>query len=576
MPQASLPAESPRARRAGFFLLCLALALGLTLLLLRVLAPGGWSGWEVALLLAWLGVLPWLAICGGNALLGTAIRLVSTDPARAVMPQLGAIPPGPPRAATAIALCLRNEDTAALLPPLARLLDGLEAAGAGDGFALWLLSDTQAPEAVATEEAAIRSFAAQRAGRAIPVHYRRRADNTGFKAGNVMDFLDHHAQGHDFFLCLDADSEMSARAVLRLVGCMEADPQLAVVQQLIVGRPAESAFPRLFQFGMRAGMRIWATGQAWWQLDAGPYWGHNAILRIAPFREHARLESLADGRPILSHDQIEAARLQAAGWKLRCLPEEEGSLEANPPDLPAFLARDRRWGEGNMQYWQLLRRPGLSAMGRWQLLQAILLFASAPLWLVLLAAGIGNAAWGDGASAPAGALTLLLGAGWLCLHAPKLLGYAELLLRPDRAAPYGGRLAVARGAFTEILFTTLMDPVVLVQKTRLLLALPFGSGGWLPQRRAAQGVRWRDAARLLWPQTLLGAAGLALLLPAGGTAWAWALPFLLPLLLAVPACVLTADPGFSRWLRARGICATPEEAPPQPGPANLRSISVSS
>ena len=43
-----------------------------------------------------------------------------------------------------------------------------------------------------------------------------------------------------------------------------------------------------------------------------------------------------------------------------------------------LMQRDGRWGEGNMQYGRLLFRPGLRAMGRWQLLQAILLFAGAP------------------------------------------------------------------------------------------------------------------------------------------------------------------------------------------------------
>ena len=148
-----------------------------------------------------------------------------------------------------------------------------------------------------------------------------------------MDFLDRHAEGHELMLCLDADSEMSAEAVLRLVACMEADSRLAIVQQLIAGRPATAAFPRLFQFGMRAGMRSWATGQAWWQGPEGPYWGHNAVVRIAPFREHCRLQPLPDGSPILSHDQVEAVRLHAAGWKVCCLPDEAGSLEGNPPAL---------------------------------------------------------------------------------------------------------------------------------------------------------------------------------------------------------------------------------------------------
>jgi membrane glycosyltransferase len=97
-------------------------------------------------------------------------------------------------------------------------------------------------------------------------------------------------------------------------------------------------------------MRTWATGQAWWQGDAGPYWGHNAVVRIAPFRAHCRLPALPDGRRILSHDQVEAAMLRGAGWGVRVLLDEGGSGEANPPALPEFLRRELRWLAGNMQY----------------------------------------------------------------------------------------------------------------------------------------------------------------------------------------------------------------------------------
>ncbi len=559
------PGAGVAPRRFAFLGLCLLIGTGLLALMLRVLAPGGWTGWEVLLLLAWLGTLPWTTLCAANALLGFALRLRR--------PVSDAAPPGPPRGTTAITLCLRHEDTAAALARLVPLLDGLEAAGAGHRFVLWLLSDSQDPVAVGREEAAVAAFAALRTQRLIPVRYRRRAGNPGFKAGNVMDFLDHHAGGLEFFLCLDADSEMSAAAVLRLVAIMEADPRLAILQPLIAGRPAATAFTRMFQFGMRAGMRVWAAGQDWWQADEGPYWGHNALLRIAPFRAHARLEPLPDGSQILSHDQIEAVRLHAAGWKVRCLPDDEGSLEGNPPTLPDFLIRDQRWGAGNMQYWALLRLPGLRPMGRWQLLQAILLFASAPLWLVLLLAAVLNAAApGDAATLGAapgatpgtavggGALFVLLAANWLALYAPKLLGYAELLLRPDQAARFGGRRAAVRGILAELVFTTFCDPLTMADKALFLLRLPFGARpGWLPQNRDARGVRWRDAARLLWPQAVLGAVTLGGLASAGGSAWLWGLPVAGPLLLGIPFAVLTAHPGFSDRIRRAQLCRTPEE-----------------
>uniref|UniRef100_UPI0018DFD49B glucans biosynthesis glucosyltransferase MdoH n=1 Tax=Roseomonas rosulenta TaxID=2748667 RepID=UPI0018DFD49B len=473
-------------------------------------------------------------------------------PPAAVLPALRAARPGAPRGRTAIAICVRNEDMGAVLAPLGRLMDGL----APERFALWVLSDTPAGPAAAAEEAAFRAFAVEHPN----AHYRRRAENEGFKAGNVMDFLDHHAEGLDYFLCLDADSEMTPEAVLRLVACMEADDRLAIVQQLIHGRPATAAFPRLFQFGMRQGMRAWATGQAWWQGDEGPYWGHNALIRIAPFRELCRLGPLPDGSRILSHDQVEATRLHAAGWKVRVLPDDTGSAEGNPPTFGDFVTRDLRWAGGNMQYLALLRLPGQTLMARWQLVQAILLFLGAPLWCaILLLAGV-NAATGGGAATPTGLLVLLLAATWACHYAPKLAGYAELLLKPALAGRYGGRAAVTRGAAAEIAFTTLMEPARLMAQTLFLVALPFGlKVGWTAQNRADRGVSWRDAARQFWPPTLAGVLLAWLFAAASPLALLLAAPVLASLLLAIPFAVLTADPALSARLRAAGLCALPEE-----------------
>ena len=302
---------------------------------------------------------------------------------------------------TAIAVTVRNEDMRLLLPPLRRLLNDLDEAGADDAFGVFILSDTL--------DRGLRRPRRSRWRRSAPriadpgrIRYRRRAANTGFKAGNIMDFLDHHADGFELMVTLDADSEMSAAAVLRLVRAMQADPTLAIVQHLTVGLPAQAAFPRLFQFGMRAGMRTWATGQAWWQGDEGPYWGHNAVVRIAPFRAHCRLPLLPDGRHILSHDQIEAAVLSGAGWGVRVLPDEDGSWEANPPALPEFLRRELRWLAGNLQYRHLLRRRDLRPMGRWQLVQAILLFAGMPFYLLFLLAAATAAATDAGIAVSCG------------------------------------------------------------------------------------------------------------------------------------------------------------------------------
>ncbi|UPY38073.1 glucans biosynthesis glucosyltransferase MdoH [Sediminicoccus sp. KRV36] len=508
------------------------------------------------LFLACLALLsPWIALASVNALLGWVVLIFAPDPPAHVVPALRGLrlDAPTPEGRTAIAVCLRNEEMAPILAALGPLLDGLPASH----FSLWFLSDTQDPAFRAAEDAAIAAFRPEEAAR---IHLRRRADNAGFKAGNVMEFLEAEGAAYDYLLCLDADSEMTPAAVRKLAFALDAAPRIAILQQLIVGRPVAAAFPRLFQFGMRAGMRAWATGQGWWQGPKGPYWGHNALIRIAPFREHGKLETLPDGATILSHDQVEAIRLHGAGWEVWCLPEEAGSLEGNPPALPEFMARDLRWAAGNMQYLALLRRPGLSAMARFQLLQAILMFLCAPFWVLAFMLAALLAALGRFDEMSAAHLAAIMALFWVTQHSPKLAGYAQVLMQGSQAARYGGRGVFARGALLEILFTTILSPISCLNKSRFLLALPFGARmGWGAQNRAARDVGWADAGRLLWFHTLAGALAFGFLAVTAPWAIWFALPWAGGLLLAIPFCVLTASPAFARFLTARGLAATPEE-----------------
>ncbi|MDE2199107.1 MAG: glucans biosynthesis glucosyltransferase MdoH [Rhodospirillales bacterium] len=535
------------ARRLTFLALALPGALVLPWLLWGVLAPGGWGVLKAGMLLCLVGTAPWFGLGVAHAVLGFAIRRLARDPARAVVPPGASPDPGPITARTAIGVAVRNEAIGEVVAALAALREGL--AAEADRFGFFVLSDTDEAAAIGAEAAAMAAAPA--------IGYRRRAVNAGFKAGNVMEFLDRHAGEFDFAVVLDADSRMSADAVRRLVRILQGSPSLALVQHLTVGRPAAAAFPRLFQFGMRAGMRIWATGQAWWQGDAGPFWGHNAILRIAPFRAHCRLPALPDGRTILSHDQVEAALLRGAGWGVCVWAAEEGSQEENPPALPEFIARDARWLAGNMQYRHLLGMPGLAAMGRWQLVQAMLLFSGAPLSCALLLLAALAAA--GGMAVPRDRM-LGLTLAWLALaYAPKLLGYLDAGL--DGARPYGGRWRFALGAAAEFGFSLLLDAIM--QPSRVLAmaaALPGRrQAGWGAQNRAARGVGWGEAARLLWPHTLLGAVAFAGLARGSWLAALWALPVAGGLLVAIPFAVATSRPALSDWLRARGIAALPEE-----------------
>ena len=538
-------------RRLLVIAIVFGVAAALDVALYHTLAPGGWTVAKLLMMASFVGATPWVGFCVANGVIGFVIIVLRghANPER----DRPCVPPDLPM--TAIAVTVRNEDMATVLPPLRRLLGELDAAGIGDRFVLCILSDSSDPVSIAAEERAVAAF-----GDPTRLRYRRRSSNEGFKAGNVMDFLDHHAAGFTLMLMLDADSQMSARAVLRMARQMVAEPHLAVVQHLAVGLPARSPFPRLFQFGMRAGMRTWATALAWWQGDEGCYWGHNALIRIAPFRWRARLPLLPGGRHILSHDQVEAAMLAGAGWGVRLIADEDGSAEANPPAFPEFVRREMRWLAGNLEYRHLLRMPGLKPMGRWQFIQAILLFGCAPFYLVLMLAAA-CAAVTDRASPFPIVPALVVSVGWVvAIYSPKLLGYLEVMVDPAKRARYGGARRFAAGAALEVAFAMIVDPITLVNKTETVVRLLAGRpASWTPQNRTDRGVPWSEAVALFWPQTLLGVFVLAAFASAEPLALLWALPFVGGAAVAIPFCVMTADPRVGAWLQRHGIAAVPEE-----------------
>ncbi|WP_439579636.1 glucans biosynthesis glucosyltransferase MdoH [Elioraea sp.] len=541
-------------------LACCALPLAL---LWRALGAGGWTVAEALIWLLAAAVSPWLATLGASAMVGFAVLMAGRDPLHVVWPEARLDERAPFALRTAILVCIRNEDTAAVLARIRPLLAALEARGLGEHFALFVLSDTQ-DEAAAAEE--IRAVTAFRATLAHPerLSYRRRDTNEGFKAGNVMEFVRNRSAGFEAMITLDADSVMTAECMLRLARLMAQNPRAALVQTLIVARPTAAPFPRLFQFGMRHGMRCYAAGIAWWQGPDGPYWGHNAILRIAPFRDHAELPTLPDGARILSHDQVEATLLRGAGWEVRLDPLEQGSYEANPPSLLEFMRRDVRWMAGNLQYLALLRMPLLSWMGRIQLMLAILLFLLSPVLVAITLASLVNALDPDPraavASGPGVAATLLF-VGLYC--APKLLGALEVTLKRAARPRWGGGARLAAGVAVEFVFYLLLFPISALNQTVEMAAMALGRRvGWAPQAREDRRVRVADAARALWWHTLAGAGLLAGFAAASGAALLWALPLLAGAVLAVPFCVVTADPAVGRRLVRSGLAAIPEERDP--------------
>jgi membrane glycosyltransferase len=521
---------------------------------------------QAVVLVPLAAILPSVVIGFWNAIVGFSIMRWAHDPVTAVNPTVAAVRGDEPIiASTAILLCIRNEAPGPLMGPLRAMMSDLVDASVADRFHIFVLSDTTDPLIASAEEAGCRTLAATFAAR-MGLTYRRRDHNVGFKAGNIRDFCDRWGERYDLAITLDADSVMPASAILRMVRIMQATPRLGILQGLVIGLPTQSAFARLFQFGMRLAMRSYTFGAAWWQGDCGPYWGHNAVLRLKPFATHCALPVLKGKGPlagcVLSHDQLEAVMMRRGGYEVRVLPEETLGFEQNPPTLMEFIRRDLRWCQGNLQYARLLALPGLRPIGRAQLALAISMFVGSPGWMALfvvitaflmLARDPGEVVRADAAGCWL-AVTLMMS------HAPKIATMIDVLARRDQRRAFGGTIRLLAGAAVELGFSLLLMPIMWFEHTRFMLGLLSGRAvGWPPQAREIHALPWRLAVRRLWPQTVLGIGALWALAAHAPAAIPYALIVAGGLVLAIPLAVITALPALGRGLARSGIGRLPEE-----------------
>jgi len=535
-----------------------------------VLGSGGWTWVDGLMLLCFLVATPWTVLGFWNAIIGLLLLHSPRDELVRVAPFASTgDAPDPITIRTAVLLTLRNEDANRAILRLKTVKAALDASGFGEQFGYFVLSDTNDSTIAEAEETAFAAWKI-REPRHHTMHYRRRTENTGFKAGNLRDFCTQWGADYEVMLPLDADSVMDGDTIVRMVRMMQMCPRIGILQSLVVGMPAESAFARIFQFGMRQGMRPYTMGSAWWAGDCGPFWGHNALVRIRPFVEDCDLP-LLPGKPplgghILSHDQVEATLMRRAGYEVRIQPVECGSWEENPPTMLAFAQRDLRWCQGNLQYFKLLDLPGLFPVSRFQLVWAILMFIGIPAWTFLILLAAIKPYDGEPAAAfPAGFATLFYLTFLIMSLMPKLCGIADILLTKGEAERYGGPRRFMAGALVEIVFSFLLGAVSTLRTTLFMLALPFGRTiSWSGQARDAERISWATAAAGLWPQTLFGILVLGLMAHASLKLALLSLPLTAGFVLAIPFAVWSSLPETAAWLRRHGLNAIPEDLDPPP------------
>lgn len=567
-------------RRTAFAAPVVLISAVTTAVMHRILAPGGMTAAEWGMVVLFAVNIVWIAMWFWNAMLGFAIRLFGRAPDAIAAPILETLDRSQPIASrTAIVMPVHNEDPDRSFRRMAATVRSLDAAASG--FEFFVLSDTTDPALAEREVACFQTW--RRALAPARLHYRRRIGNKGRKAGNIAEFGRRWGARFDYLVVLDADSIMSGSLILDLVRLMQANPDAGIIQT--VPRPvlAETLFGRLQQFGARVMGEAVNTGVSFWQLGDGNYFGHNAIIRTAPFFRHCILPVLPGSGPlsgeILSHDFVEAAYMRRAGWKVWNIPIGKGSYEEIPPTLLDFARRDRRWCQGNLQHARILTERGLHPLSRLHLATGVMSYVSSPLWLLFILLSVATLIRnanpelnyvGPGSDAFAwlpeewNALAIgLFGSIMAMLVAPKLLGALALVRNPTQRPRYGGALAIWAGTAAEIGASIIRAPVMMIFHTSFLLAILAGSVvAWDPQARDGRRLALRVSLRVhLW-SLAFGFGLIATVAALAPAAVLWFVPLAIGPLLSPWLTSLSSRSDLGAAAARWRLLLTPEETEP--------------
>lgn len=548
----------------------------------EVLVVGGLTVLEDVVLILYVLLFGWIALSFASAV-GGFLAIVAGSNRLCIDP---AAPLPPLVSRTALLMPTYNEDPARVFAALQAMHEELAAADRLEAVDFFVLSDTTDPAVWVAEEAAflrLRAAVAGESGGREHVFYRRRRDNIERKAGNIAEWVQRFGGAYDHMLILDADSVMTADAVVRLAEAMERHPQAALIQTLPVLVNGRTLFARLQQFAGRIYGPLIAHGVAWWHGHDGNYWGHNAIIRVAPFAAHAGLPHIEGRKPfgghIMSHDFVEAALMRRAGWSIHMVPGLPGSYEESPPSLIDFAARDRRWCQGNLQHLAVLPARGLHWVSRIHFLVGVGAYLSAPLWLLFLAVGMALALQArfvppdyfskDFSLFPTWPAQDPVLAAWMfaatmgCLVLPKIMGLVLAIGRERRA--FGGAVAAFAGVVVEIVLSALVAPIMMLLQSAAVVDILIGrDAGWSAQRRDDGSVPFGAIARRHAVHTLVGLATAVASYLIALPLFLWMLPVTLGLILSIPLSAWTASRRAGQGLGRLGLFKTPEERAPPP------------
>ncbi len=477
---------------------------------------------------------------------------------------------------TIVLLPVYNEDPLATFTRLVAMQASVVATGTPAEIHYAILSDTRNQTIAAREELLFSYLMGEDPTRAGRFFYRRRTENIGKKAGNIEDFIIRSGSAYEFAVILDADSLMEGETIIEMIRRMEVEPRLGLLQTLPKVIRARSIFGRTMQFSASFFSPVFCRGLAMMQGETGPFWGHNAIVRVRAFAESCGLPALRGKPPfggyVMSHDYVEAALLARSGWTVRVDDDLEGSFEEGPENIIDHARRDRRWCQGNLQHSRIIGAPGLKPWSRFVFAQGIMAYVAPLFWLGFIAASIAATAFvrpPDYFPDPDSpfpyfppsetwkAIGLFIGIFGL-LFVPKLLVAIRVIVT-GKAAMFGGVGRTILSTLGELVLSSLTAPVLLMYATRSVFQVLSGvDGGWPTNNRGDGKLSLRETFAASSWIVATGVSGMAVTFYLSSEVFPWLLPIGLPMMAAPLLIWWTSQPSKGALMLAPSEIVLPE------------------
>ena len=574
------PSRHSARRQVLFFSSVLFLTSVATWLMADILWRGGLTGVETAMLVLFVPLFGMVALGFMQALVGFFVLLRSRDTYEitATVPAEGPDPATMP--ATALLIPIYNEDVSRVFEGLRVMYLALANAGLISRFDFFILSDSTDPNKWIEEEVGWIDLCKQLKGFGR-IFYRKRHIPLNRKSGNISDFCRRWGKRYRYMVVLDADSLMEPLTLARMVQVMEANPKAGILQTAPQPIQAQTPMARMLQFAGYCYGPIFQAGLNFWQSNNGNFWGHNAIIRTAPFIEHCALPAMPGSKHsrFMSHDYVEAALMRKANYEVWLAYSLGGSFENLPPTIIDCAKRDRRWCRGNFQHSWLLMAQGLLPINRLHLSLGILSYLCSPLWLIFMVLGvlqyrrevlepeatfdadIGISSYLD---IGGGKLSLLLFLATLAmLTLPKVLATLLVLFSREKRKAFGGAARTVASFVTEHLLSALMAPVLMLFTSLSVTFVLIGREiTWGAQRRDAEGLDWPGILRAHAWHTAAGLIAAELVYRIHPAFFWWMMPVTLGLVCSIPLSALLGHEPFGRFLNRLGLFRTPPEAEP--------------